>query len=488
MNSSTGYKMNRQKFLNDFRSMVIAPAGYGKTYTIAKCVSENPMPLPILVLTHTNAGVASLKSKMDSLHITSSNYILSTICGYTEVLVNSFVLDKTLVLPRTNTNYYHTINELATKVTKAAPFQKFIKLKYSHIIVDEFQDCSTLQLDFIYALSRAIPLHVLGDNLQSIYGFKGEKIVDMLGTECKQLHSNVQYLDTAWRWNNVGKKGLASDLSKIRQNLLSGSIINLEDYNNIRHLICGENEKFHRGKELTRYERLLLDVRRCNNDESILLIHPLSEAIVARQKIIKRYQFLTLLEAVDDKLFYESARLIDSSDGNSSCFRTLIAILHSIATTSGLLKLVHKDGELVKARSKDNIIKVDFWSKIKGQLDGRLESWYTVLDSLSNIKELYIYRRQIFNDLKKAIIEAINKHCTVEEAMNLIHNRRKHVGRFVPNKCLGTTLLTKGLEFDHVILLDAHKIIDKNNFYVAITRGCKSLTIISETKTLSFPV
>lgn len=39
--------------------MLIAPAGYGKTYTIAECVAMGDGKS--LILTHTNAGVAALK-------------------------------------------------------------------------------------------------------------------------------------------------------------------------------------------------------------------------------------------------------------------------------------------------------------------------------------------------------------------------------------------------------------------------------------------
>ena len=46
-------------------------------------------------------------------------------------------------------------------------------------------------------------------------------------------------------------------------------------------------------------------------------------------------------------------------------------------------------------------------------------------------------------------------------------------------RTLGTTLLLKGLEFDHVIVLDADKLRKKEDLYVALTRAKKSLTILS---------
>ncbi len=51
-------------------------------------------------------------------------------------------------------------------------------------------------------------------------------------------------------------------------------------------------------------------------------------------------------------------------------------------------------------------------------------------------------------------------------------------------KLIGTTLLVKGLEFDHAIVLDAAS-LSKKELYVALTRGARSLTIISTTPVLN---
>ena len=43
---------------------------------------------------------------------------------------------------------------------------------------------------------------------------------------------------------------------------------------------------------------------------------------------------------------------------------------------------------------------------------------------------------------------------------------------------MGTTLLVKGLEFHHAVVLDADA-YDARNLYVALTRGSNSLTVVS---------
>ncbi len=53
-------------------------------------------------------------------------------------------------------------------------------------------------------------------------------------------------------------------------------------------------------------------------------------------------------------------------------------------------------------------------------------------------------------------------------------------------RCIGTTLLTKGLELDTVVILDAHTFDCRKNFYVAITTARKRL-IISTNNTILSP-
>ena len=44
----------------------------------------------------------------------------------------------------------------------------------------------------------------------------------------------------------------------------------------------------------------------------------------------------------------------------------------------------------------------------------------------------------------------------------------------------------KGLEFDTVVVYDANKFEDTKNFYVAISRACKKLIVITEALSFNF--
>ena len=87
-------------------------------------------------------------------------------------------------------------------------------------------------------------------------------------------------------------------------------------------------------------------------------------------------------------------------------------------------------------------------------------------------------------ELLYSIMSILKMHSndTILERMTQNRNKVRIVGRKVDGKCIGTTLLTKGLEFEDVIVIDAHKIEDKENFYVAMTRASKRLIIMSESQ------
>jgi len=74
---------------------------------------------------------------------------------------------------------------------------------------------------------------------------------------------------------------------------------------------------------------------------------------------------------------------------------------------------------------------------------------------------------------------------TVLEAMKNHRNTIRKMGRKLYGKCIGTTLLTKGLEFDTVIVLDADNFKDSKNLYVALSRCSKRLIVVSNKSKLN---
>jgi DNA helicase-2/ATP-dependent DNA helicase PcrA len=72
------------------RGAVTAPAGCGKTYLIADALKRHRKTKPILVLTHTNAGVAALRGRLDAFGVPATRYRLATLDGWAMRLAATF--------------------------------------------------------------------------------------------------------------------------------------------------------------------------------------------------------------------------------------------------------------------------------------------------------------------------------------------------------------------------------------------------------------
>ena len=107
------------------------------------------------------------------------------------------------------------------------------------------------------------------------------------------------------------------------------------------------------------------------------------------------------------------------------------------------------------------------------------------LTSLKGLSDVQIIRADLFNRMTGVLHKHIlHPELTLREAAERYHSEFRYKGRPVGRRLIGTTLLVKGLEFDHAIVLDAGSLARKE-LYVALTRGARSLTIISSTATLN---
>ena len=109
-----------------------------------------------------------------------------------------------------------------------------------------------------------------------------------------------------------------------------------------------------------------------------------------------------------------------------------------------------------------------------------------ILNQIKNLPKIRCYRKELFSDMCKALEIAGNSRMSVYESMKKIKNRKRRASKRIKGKVIGTTLLVKGLEFETVVVLNAHKFKDRQNFYVAITRASKKLIIFTNKNTLKF--
>lgn len=462
-------------FINETKSLVIAPAGHGKTHCIVEClnVSENNQ----LILTHTNAGVASIKEKVRKIGVKTS-YSVETICGFAQKYVEAFVIDQSIP-EQDSDEYFPFVISSAIELFKKQAIRSVIIANHSGIFVDEYQDCTRSQHQIISLLSEILPTHILGDPLQGIFDFNNEELVDF-NTDLDAFKLTGE-LKKPWRWietnNNLGE-----DLIKLRKEINAKNPIHLKEFHSFENHFFAENQLYDFREQYNAELRKII-----KNESSLLIIHPVSHNKNARAKLVKTFNnSFYLVEAMDDKDFYSLPKQIDEADITNiySTIREISLILFSKSKINNWLG----ENWLKNKRDFQAKLRVEPLRKALENLsvNKQLKTIAFVLNQIKHLPDNKCYRGELYSDLVKAIEQAYINEKSVYEAMKEIRDIKRHTGRKISGKCIGSTLLTKGLEFDTVVILNAQKFECPKNFYVALTRASKRLVIFSDSDEISF--
>lgn len=491
-------KVVLEDFLNNPKGLLIAPAGHGKTHSIAQMVKMVKEEKPQLILTHTHAGIASLKKKFREQGILPNRYNLETICGFTQRYVLN--LCKSSEIPnQDDKEYFVRIVQLAVNLFSKPAIRRIIKQSYSHLYVDEYQDCTQAQHRFIMLLSEDLSTHLLGDPLQGIFDFTHHPIVDFE----KELSSFNRYdfLQIPWRWKNAGKETLGQLILEIRHTLLDGASIHLQTNEEAGCFIHNVDYQQRNDFFLKKLRPFLNQLSSKSN--SILVLFPIYvddkkifrgtiyDRCDIKPQIDVRNEFI-LIEAIDDPLYYKCAKLLDDFieklPRSRKPYKKLLDILNDLS---------FKKSDVTDWMSEDRVKnKRDSTKKVMSEALSNVvctvinsPSYSTLLRLFTMIKydlKWRAKRADVFSSVFACLKSANENGTLILEEMKKHKNRIRQIGRRIEGRCIGTTLLTKGLEFDTVVLIEADKIKSSKDFYVAISRACKEVHIFTASPTLHF--
>ena len=471
--------MDIEAFLSANKSIIIAPAGYGKTYTIAEAISSYKGDKKVLVLTHTHAGIASLREKFEQKGLAPSTYHLDTICSFALDLTKTYHVNKNDIPKESDTNaLFDYAVEHATIILKAIPIKYLLSIKFEHLIVDEYQDCSLAQHQMVLELAQTLKTHLLGDPLQGIFGFRGQQIVDFDDDSFRPFLQNCQSLETPWRWKNAGQDALGKDLSRIREKLLAGEDINLQEYHSIKW-VPGAEDDYAKPQTSVKTE-LFQDLYK-----GAVVIHPNCSSVEPRKAVVKHFPMLQLIEPIDGKDYYSFCQQIDKHSGQV-LIKEISDMMRKVCNKSCINNWIKPDGTLKnKRRQDDQAIK----SKLEAAINCLLkEKTYmniaNLIVAIARLPEIVVYRKEFLRDIYHTLVDANKLRITASESIVRNRNVLRRKGRKVMQKSIGTTLLTKGLEFDNVVILNAQQFDDPRHFYVALTRCSEKLVVISSTAVL----
>lgn len=459
--------------LSKQNAAIIAPAGHGKTEMVADIVSCSIGKQ--LVITHTNAGVESLKKRFLKKNIKKNLSNITTIASYCMRWCNAYPnnakFDISLDPHKDAKIYYLSIYNGMLNLLDCEFVRTIIKSTYCGVIVDEYQDCTDLQHRIFLKLNTFMRVIIFGDPLQAIFSFGREKCIDWnnIGYEIINIRTEP------WRWINTNQE-LGSYLSDIRIKLLpilnqknvflnlnsiSGVITHYtpDEYNEYKIFNEIQKMKYNDVLYLTKWEREQLEV--CKSMPGI-------------------FQFDELQDCKD---LYNYAADIDNAKGTQKA----IVLLEFLAAccTSVNTELASYINHLREKNT--NFSRISKYCELTpifaGICDNDISYIVNLFEWFKNHKNnpFKFYRLELFNEMFRSINYAISNDLDIYQSSVLIRNnpefQRNRLNQF---KYLSSrTLLSKGLEFDCVIIDMRREILNAREFYVAMTRAKRMIYVIS---------
>lgn len=463
-----------EKLANSERGYLIAAAGCGKTHIIAEAIAKHATTRQ-LVLTHTHAGVNSLQKRLKKLGAKSNQHTVDTIASFALRYALAYPVTSGWTSPLPESKEYSELYQATQQLITNNPcIQAVIRATYGGLYVDEYQDCTTQQHQLVLALAEIIPCRILGDPLQGIFGFAGQTPVNW-DSDVKEHFNALPELTTPYRWRGKNEQ-LGDWLLEIRELLetnnpisFSGSepisVLNSSSDNSNERKICFE---------------------KANQPGSVVVIHPENSTSAPCRRLASQlkgtYQSIETMEASDlldwaDKIGDATGcqRVVHIIDFASKCMTRVSTRLRTIRG-----KFENENLDFRRIKNHRDIAEL----LVQVADDLTLQPILPALNLIKEIDGAYLYRGELWCEMHRAIkAKFAEKYDTLYEAAYAIRQKTRITGRTEYPRIVSRTLLIKGLEYDHAIILDADK-MDKRNLYVAMTRGSRSLTIFSENNIL----
>ena len=442
---------------------VILPAGYGKTELLAEVSIRVAAERQVLILTHTNAGVAALRTRLHRKNAIGPISV-TTISALAERLVHSYPAICGYVVAPDVKEDYQVKHLCASRFFRSEIGQRVAASSWGHVLVDEYQDCSRSQHDMIFSLSEVVPVMVVGDPLQAIFDFQSEALVDW-DSLISDFPLTVVTAEPR-RWLN-SNPGLGHELERLRSQIIAGSPIDLRSYKHITH------ETYHRKF----VARLSETVHRLPGQS--VIIHP------GRSQ----YQSIKLASGMKNRFTVVEQRAmpalralslgLDVSDGNQTVGLVLKAAGEGLANLGAAKAKLAKiaAGERPKTQQTTSTFAVAS-AGIRCADNPEPGAIAALVEELLLLDGLTVSRRQFWSDFLEMLRMAKRSAVSYEEAFEALRSKRQRSVLRPTDDIVARPLMVKGLEFPNVLVLEGDR-FGTRELYVAATRASSSLVIAS---------
>lgn len=462
---------------------VVAPAGYGKTYLIAESTAQSVGRQ--LILTHTYAGVNALRRKMRTLGVSDKLYRIDTIASWALRLSLSYSDTSGWTEERpANNERWAALYQASAALLDQEFIRRIVLASYDGLYVDEYQDCSIAQHGIVLKLARDLPCRILGDPLQGIFDFAGQNPVDW-ARDIEGHFEHLGALDVPHRWIQAGAEELGVWLRSVRTRLEQGQPI---DLNADRPAAVTFTQADAEPQALIQSQGNACRYFECESAHTVIAIHKGSQEYKAKCHKLSRNLGgrFSSIEEVEGKDLFSFIRKLERARTDSTRLKEVVELAKKCMTgvgqnlPAGTIRCEHVT---IRANTRNR----NAASKANAYLaTPSSNTMANFLLALKNTEDIKIVRADLFY----RALGVLDKHMlhpelSLAEAAEKYHSEFRHKGRPVGRRRLiGTTLLVKGLEFDHAIVLDAAS-LSKKELYVALTRGARTLRIISTSSVLN---
>ena len=402
--------------------------------------------------------------------------------------------------------------------------------RFSHMLVDEFQDTNRLQLDLVGLLASGSPpnICVVGDDDQSIYGWRGAEVSNILEFERHFPNPAVIRLEQNYRSTNQ-ILGAANRLIKNNPRRRAKNLWSPVDGGDPVHVVSVADDK-------TEAEFVAGEIGAARGAKSLPWEH---FAVIYRMNAQSRLFEQTLrrmripYRLVGGKSFFDRREVKDiiatiacilNPQDDISLLRIINTPPRGIGATS--VEIALEESAKTQSTLFDTLTSPAFADQVSrrtaaairefadGLSAARIQLMTPGADAFAVVNG-YLAACGYFDDLKRSCKtpeEALNRESGAKEVLNALaahqQKRRGSVQDFLDELTLdrereedkkedakGVTLITlhaaKGLEFSQVFLIGAEDGLlphersksegtvdeERRLFYVGITRAMKSLTI-----------
>ncbi|WP_375311638.1 UvrD-helicase domain-containing protein [Bradyrhizobium sp. A5] len=444
---------------------VEAPAGCGKTEAIVRTVGAFCDGCQ-LVLTHTHAGVDALRQRFRMHGVARAKYHVDTIAGWAWGWVRMYPSNAAYRGPVDIAAWGDVYSGMCNLLHKDF-VQQGILNSYSGVIVDEYQDCTAQMHSVIVELKRLLPCRVLGDDLQGIFGFRDEEPIGWSDVRA-EFCSDLGALETPHRWIKAGNERLGRWLLDSRDDFRAG-----------REPSYRNAPVERRSMTYSDLSKKLIGIVRAKQGRMCVIGHKARPLPAGIETSLVSHQF-RVLEPNDLSVLQELLRAI--CDGES--VKAPKAVMTFFKRVFGALG---PDDKLFFQRILSNkpqrVLRADRRDLCKKHKEGITPRLlFDLLEYVGSNPGIPCKLKESVSALQ-CILEA---HLETGASLKTLYadeiSRRKYHSRSSAYRCIGSTLLVKGLEFDHAIVLRAPDWQDgwgtHKDVYVALTRGAKSATLI----------